>query len=89
MDEAWKKIPPGAGEPHVKKIKTKDFNWCVHHMAWTVHTPGDCRLRPGAPDAAPTTITPTAAPATTTPTAMSAEAILGRLESAIGMAARY
>jgi hypothetical protein len=89
MDEAWKKIPPNAGEPHVKKIKNKDFHWCVHHMAWTVHRPDDCRLRPGAPDAAPPTITPTAAPATTTPTAMSAEAILGRLESAIGMAARY
>jgi len=36
-DEAWKKEPPKAGE-------SKEFNWCEHHMAWTVHKPADCLL---------------------------------------------
>ncbi len=22
-----------------QKIRNKDFHWCVHHMAWTVHLP--------------------------------------------------
>jgi hypothetical protein len=84
-DEAWKKIPPATGEPQTKKIKAKDFHWCIHHMAWTVHRPEECRNRPGAPASEPPPSTTTAAAAT----AMSAEAILGRIESAIGAAARY
>ena len=36
-DEAWKKVPPKAGKPLTKRIKTKDFHWCKHHMVWTVH----------------------------------------------------
>jgi hypothetical protein len=43
-DEAWKRVPPQAGEPLTKQIKNKDFHWCVHHMAWTIHRPTDCRL---------------------------------------------
>ena len=85
-DEAWKKIPPATGEPHTKKIGAKDFHWCIHHMAWTVHHPDDCRNRPGAPASAPPPST------TTTPgnaTAMSAEAILSMIESAVGAASRF
>lgn len=101
-DEKWKKIPPTAGEPRTKKIRGKVFHWCEHHMAWTMHKPDECRLRPGYSDAATNATTPTAASATdsatagvtsattgVTPQAMTAEAILGRLESAIGAATRY
>jgi hypothetical protein len=90
-DEAWKKIPPATGEGHTKKIGNKDFHWCVHHMAWTVHHPDDCRNRPGAPATAPpsTAATAAAATATATPTAMSAEAILGRIEEAVAAASRF
>ena len=44
QDKAWKKVPPAAGEPTTKKIRNKDFNWCIHHMAWTVHRPQDCTI---------------------------------------------
>ena len=94
-DEAWKKIPPATGEPRTKKIRSKDFHWCDHHMAWVRHSPNECRLRPGYVDPATATITPTAASATDStatvvnPHAMTAEAILGRLESAIGAATSY
>jgi hypothetical protein len=94
-DEAWKKTPPAAGEPRTKKIRNKVFHWCEHHMAWTMHKADECRLRPGYSDAATNVITPIAAAATesaitnVTPQAMTAEAILGRLESAIGAANQY
>ena len=84
-DEAWKKVPPATGEPHIKKIRNKDFHWCVHHMAWTVHKPNECRLCPGATEAVPATSTPTAASSTE----MSAKAILGRIKSAVEAASRY
>ena len=71
--------------PDQEKIGTKDFHWCIHHMAWTVHRPEEFRNRPGAPASEPPPSTATAAAAT----AMSAEAILGRIESAIGAAASY
>ena len=64
-------------------------------MAWTMHKADECRLRPGYSDAATNVITPIAAAATesattnVTPQAMTAEAILGRLESAIGAANQY
>ena len=94
-DEAWKKIPPAAGEPRTKKIRDKNFHWCEHHMAWVMHAPAECRLRPGYVDPAAAATTPTAASATGTsttvvsPQAMSADAILGRLESAIGASTSY
>ena len=45
-DEAWKKEPPKAGESKEgKKVGKYTFNWCKHHMAWTVHKPNDCYLR--------------------------------------------
>ncbi len=44
-DEAWKKEPPKAGESKEgKKVGKFTFNWCKHHMAWTVHKPADCLL---------------------------------------------
>jgi hypothetical protein len=44
-DEAWKKEPPKAGESKEgKKVGNFTFNWCEHHMAWTVHKPTDCLL---------------------------------------------
>jgi hypothetical protein len=44
-DEAWKKEPPKAGESKEgKKVGKYIFNWCEHHMAWTVHKPNDCYL---------------------------------------------
>jgi hypothetical protein len=45
-DEAWKKEPPKAGDSKEgKKVGKFTFNWCEHHMAWTVHKPADCLLR--------------------------------------------
>jgi len=42
-DEAWKKEPPKAGESKEgKKVRKYTFNWCEHHMAWTIHKPADC-----------------------------------------------
>jgi len=44
-DEAWKKEPPKAGESKEgKKVGKYTFNWCEHHMAWTVHKPAGCLL---------------------------------------------
>jgi hypothetical protein len=44
-DEVWKKEPPKAGESKEgKKVGKFNFNWCEHHMAWTVHKPADCLL---------------------------------------------
>jgi len=44
-DEAWKKEPPKVGESKEgKKVGKFTFNWCEHHMAWTVHKPADCLL---------------------------------------------
>jgi hypothetical protein len=44
-DEVWKKELPKAGESKEgKKVGKFTFNWCKHHMAWTVHKPADCLL---------------------------------------------
>ena len=43
-DEAWKKVAPATGEPSTKKVKGKTYHWCIHHMAWTIHTSSECRL---------------------------------------------
>ena len=43
-DEEWKKKAPAAGEPTTKKANNKTYHWCIHHMAWTIHPPTDCRL---------------------------------------------
>ena len=85
--EAWKKVPPNAGEPLTKKIKTKDFHWCKHHMAWTVHLPTDCRLRVGAQTnglADPTNADPLPTGVTTAAATFTFKNIMSRLGSAIG-----
>ena len=43
-DEAWKKIPPSPKDPQEKVVTKITYHWCIHHMAWTVHKPEDCRL---------------------------------------------
>ncbi len=43
-DEAWKKVPPKEGEKKEKVHNKHTYNWCVHHMAWTMHSPSKCRL---------------------------------------------
>ena len=43
-DEAWKKQPPKDGEPNTKEVAGKKFQWCIHHMAWGVHSAAECRL---------------------------------------------
>jgi hypothetical protein len=45
-DEAWKKVPPKDSDPKEKQVGKYTFQWCEHHMAWTVHKPQDCRLNP-------------------------------------------
>jgi hypothetical protein len=43
-DEAWKKQPPKDGEPTTKEVAGEKFQWCVHHMAWGVHSTAECCL---------------------------------------------
>ena len=43
--EAWKKKPPAAGDPHTMTKDAKTYHWCVHHMAWCIHTAENCLLR--------------------------------------------
>ncbi len=44
QDEAWMKIPPKQEERLTKKVGKKEWHWCKHHMAYTIHKPADCRL---------------------------------------------
>ncbi len=43
-DEAWKKVPPKEGKKKEKVHNKRMYHWCVHHMAWTMHSPSECRL---------------------------------------------
>jgi hypothetical protein len=43
QDEAWKKIPPKAGEAKQKIHKELTWYWCDNHIQWTIHTPADCK----------------------------------------------
>ena len=43
-DEVWKKVPPKDGEKKMKEHDGRTYHWCVHHMAWTMHDPKECRL---------------------------------------------
>jgi hypothetical protein len=43
QDEAWKKVAPKSGEPKTLKKDNKTWNWCIHHLAWCLHTSTDCR----------------------------------------------
>jgi len=43
-DEAWKKVPPKDGDKKSKEVGKHTYHWCVHHMAWCMHLPTECRL---------------------------------------------
>jgi hypothetical protein len=43
-DETWKRVPPKDNEKKEKQVGKYTYNWCEHHMAWTVHKPSDCKL---------------------------------------------
>ncbi len=43
-DETWKRVPPKDNEKKEKQVGKYTYNWCKHHMAWTVHKPPDCEL---------------------------------------------
>ncbi len=43
-DEAWKKVLPKEGEKQEKEHGGCTYFWCIHHMAWTMHSPKDCHL---------------------------------------------
>lgn len=45
-DEEWKKKAPKDGEPTQKEHNGYTYHWCVHHMAWTMHSPAKCRKNP-------------------------------------------
>ena len=86
-DEAWKRVPPQAGEPLTKQIRNKDFHWCVHHSSWTVHLPSNCRLSGTAPatgPAAPTNTYPPPTGAMAAAATFTAKSILGLLGSSLG-----
>ena len=42
--ESWMKVPPKDGESKSKKVDGKDYKWCIHHMAWGIHSESDCKL---------------------------------------------
>ena len=44
VDEEWKKVPPKDGDKKSKEVGKFTYHWCVHHMAWCMHLPADCRL---------------------------------------------
>lgn len=57
---AWKKIKPKDGEPRVKIVSGRTYNWCRFHDAWTMHTDAECTLGHQQPATVPNP--PAAAP---------------------------
>jgi hypothetical protein len=51
-EEAWMRLPPKNGEPVTKDVRGKKYQWCVHHMAWGIHSAQECRLGASRKDAA-------------------------------------
>jgi hypothetical protein len=51
-EEAWKRLPPKDGEPATKDVGGKKYQWCVHHMAWGIHSAQECHLGASRKDAA-------------------------------------
>jgi hypothetical protein len=49
----WKYTPPKDGEPTTKRVlidgMKKKNHWCVHHQAWILHSPPECRKAGGVP----------------------------------------
>jgi hypothetical protein len=50
-EEAWKKLPPKGSEPTTKDVAGKKYQWCIHHMAWGVHSAQECHLGASCKDA--------------------------------------
>jgi hypothetical protein len=42
----WKQVPPKDGESTTKRVLVdgvrKKYYWCLHHKAWTLHSPQEC-----------------------------------------------
>ena len=43
QDEAWKKMAPKPGEQKTIKRENKTWDWCIHHLAWCLHSSEECR----------------------------------------------
>ncbi len=43
-DETRKQVPPKENEKKEKQVGKYTYNWCKHHMLWTVYRPSDCKL---------------------------------------------
>ena len=43
VDYAWKKNPPGKGEPTEKVVEKMTYHWCINHKFWTLHSSTDCK----------------------------------------------
>jgi hypothetical protein len=41
---SWKKQAPTGNEPKSKAVNGKQYNWCVKHKMWTIHTAAECTL---------------------------------------------
>ncbi len=50
-EEAWKRLPPKDGEPATKDVGGKKYQWCIHHMAWGIHSAQECHLGASRKDA--------------------------------------
>ena len=37
-------MPPKENKKKEKQVGKYTYNWCEHHMVWTVHKPSDCEL---------------------------------------------
>ncbi len=37
-------MPPKENKKKEKQVGKYTYNWCEHHIAWTVHKPSDCEL---------------------------------------------
>ncbi len=37
-------MPPKENKKKEKQVGKYTYNWCKHHMAWTVHKLSDCKL---------------------------------------------
>ena len=43
QDKAWKKVAPKSGESKTKTKDNKTWHWCIHHLAWCLHSSDECR----------------------------------------------
>jgi len=32
------------GTPFPKTVNGRTYQWCIHHMAWTIHSSKECKL---------------------------------------------